>query len=309
MKFTLKDYRGVIPALMTPFDKNGLFDRKCAEEMIEWHISQGVGGFYLTGSNGHGPYMTPQERMRTVEEFAAIVNGRLPVVAHVACVSPTVSAKLAKHAEECGCTGVSGVPSYYYKLTPDQMYRYYAEIASASDLPFVIYAKTADYPPSVPMFKKLAEIPNVKGLKFTGSDHYMMGRIKEALGDDFMVYSGRDEMFLSGLLSGADGIIGGTYNVLPDLYIRGVKKFNEGKVKEAQKDMLAANAILEVMFPYDGSLAAPMRACYEFMGVNAGHNPSPLADLNEEQKLKLRKELIELKNRLNIEPIALFDAI
>jgi N-acetylneuraminate lyase len=253
--------------------------------------------------------MVPEERMRAVEEITELVNGRVPVVAHVACVSPTISAKLAKHAESCGCTGVSAVPSYYYKLTADQMYRYYEEIATASSLPFVIYAKTADYAPSVPMFEKLSQIPNVEGLKFTGSDHYMLGRIKEALGKDFMVYSGRDEMFLSGLLSGADGIIGGTYNVLPDLYIRGVKSFEAGNVKEAQKDMLAANAILEVMFPYDGSLAAPMRACYEFMGINAGRIPSPLLDLDKEQKEKLRADLKALKERLDIKPIALFEAL
>ena len=309
MKFTLKDYKGVIPALMTPFDKNGLFDKECARQMIEWHISQGVGGFYLTGSNGHGPYMDPEERMKAVEGMAEIVNGRLPIVAHIACVSPRISAQLARHAQSCGCTGVSAVPSYYYKLTADQMYRYYDEIASASSLPFVIYAKTADYAPSVAMFEKLSKIANVQGLKFTGSDHYMMGRIKEALGKDFMVYSGRDEMFLSGLLSGADGIIGGTYNVLPDLYIRGVKSFRESRIFDAQKDMLAANAILEVMFPYDGSLAAPMRACYEFMGIDAGHNPSPLLDLDKDQKVKLREELKQLKEKLDIEPIALFEAL
>lgn len=309
MKFSLKDYKGVIPALMTPFDKNGLFDKECAKQMIEWHISQGVGGFYLTGSNGHGPYMVPEERMKAVEDITKMVNGRVPVVAHVACVSSKVSAMLAKHAESCGCTGVSAVPSYYYKLTLDQMYRYYDEIASASGLPFVIYAKTADYAPSVPMFKKLSEIANVQGLKFTGSDHYMMGRIKEALGKDFMVYSGRDEMFLSGLLSGADGIIGGTYNVLPDLYMRSVKNYQEGRIFNAKRDMLAANAILEVMFPYDGSLAAPMRACYEFMGIDAGHNPRPLIDLDTDQKAKLKKELKELKAKLDIEPIALFEAL
>ncbi|MDD5602868.1 MAG: dihydrodipicolinate synthase family protein, partial [Eubacteriales bacterium] len=258
MKTTLNSFTGVIPALMTPFDKKGEYDRNCAKQMLDWVIVQGIGGLYLTGSNGHGPFMESNERMKVVESIVELVDGRVPVVAHIASVSSKISAKMARHAAKCGCTGVSAVPSYYYKLTPKQMYDYYDEIAAASDLPFLVYAQTSNYEPSVEMFQKLALIENIKGVKFTGSDHYMLGRIKEHLGKSFLVYSGRDEKLLSGLISGADGVIGGSYNVIPDLCIRCINKFWSGKIKEAQKDMLAANAILEIMLKYEFSSA--MRA-------------------------------------------------
>lgn len=307
MAFSIYDYKGVIPAMMTPFKADNTFDKAAAREMVDWMIAQGSTGFYLTGSNGSGPYMESKERNEVVETMMEAINGRVPAVAHIAFVSPTVSAQMAKHAASVGCTGISGVPGYYFHLSPDEMYRYYSEIAEATDLPLLVYAMTHLYTPSVEMFQKLSKIPNVKGVKYTGPDHYMMGRIKEHLGKDFLVYSGRDEQFLSGVLCGVDGIIGGSYNLLPDLYIRAVDELWAGKVKEAQKDMLAANAILEALFPYDFNAA--MRACLGFIGVNAGLNPTPMRRLDADEKAHLKKDLQELKAKLDIAPIALFDAI
>ncbi|MBE6608961.1 MAG: dihydrodipicolinate synthase family protein [Ruminococcaceae bacterium] len=293
MKFELKDFKGVIPAYVTPFDKDGNYYEKSAKEVIEWQISQGVGGFYLTGSNGYGAAMDSSERMKVVESVCRIVDGRVPVVAHIAAVSGQLSAKMASHAASVGCTGVSAVPSYYYKLTPDEMYRYYSEIAEASELPLVIYAQTHVYEPSVEMFERLATIPKVQGLKYTGPNHYMMGRIKEKLGKDFMVYSGYDEMFLSGLLFGADALIGGTYNVIPDLYIKAVDHFEGGDIKLAQKELFVANAIVQCLIKND--IQAAMKVCLEIMGMDAGYNPTPFAMMDDSAKQKFLCEMRNIK--------------
>ena len=305
---SLKNYRGVIPAFITPFDKNGNYSEACAKQMIEWQISTGIGGYYFLGSNGYGPAMDSCDRMKALESLCSIVNGRVPVVAHIAAVAGKETVAMAKHAQSLGCLAVSGVPSYYFKLTPDEMYRYYSEISEAVDIPLIVYAKTADYAPSVAMFQRLAQIPNVKGVKYTGPAHYMMGRIKEHLGKDFMVYSGYDEMFLSGIMSGADAVIGGTYNLYPDLCIRSINKLQNGDFAGAQKDYLASNAIIEVLFKY-GNLQSVMRTAMSFMGIDAGYNPSPFSPMDEGRIGDLKKELTELKARLDIEPIDLFRAL
>ena len=306
-RFTLDDVRGVIPAIMTPFTKEGALDRAAVREMVDLQISLGAGGFYLTGTGGQGPYMEAKQRMEVVEAFAEATDGRVPLIPHIAFVSPAISAEMAKHAASVGCTAVSGVPSYYYQLSRAEMYAYYEELAGATDLPFLVYALNGKITPTVELFQKLAEIPNVKGLKFTGADHYMMGRIKEHLGPDFKVYSGKDEQFLSAILCNVDGLIGGTYNVFPDLYIRAVDELKRGDFATAQKDMLAANAILEVMLKY-GSAEAK-RACLGFMGINAGYNPRPVHTLDADEAAALKRDLIALRDRLEIEPIALFRAI
>ena len=188
------------------------------------------------------------------------------------------------------------------------MLRYYSEIAEQVNVPLIVYAKTAEYAPSVELFRKLSAIPGVEGVKYTGPTHYMMGRIKENLGKDFMVYSGYDEMCLSGIMSGADAVIGGTYNLYPDLCIRAIDKLKAGDFKGAQKDYLASNAIIEVLFRY-GNLQSAMRACLSFIGVDAGFDPSPFGPFPVERTAELKKELTALKRKLNIEPIALFNVL
>ncbi len=304
----LENYKGVIPAFITPFDERGNYNEACAKQMIDWQISKGIGGYYFLGSNGYGPAMDVKDRMKALESMCSIVDGRVPCVAHIAAVSGKDTIALAKHAASLDCVAISGVPSYYYKLTPDEMYRYYSEISEAVDMPLIVYAMTSAYTPSVEMFEKLSEISNVVGLKFTGADHYMLGRIKEHLGEDFKVYSGYDEMFLSGLVSGADAVIGGTYNLYPDLCIRSINKFENGDVKGARKDWLASNAILELLFKF-GNLQSVMRSAMSFMGIDAGHNPSPFTSLDSSTVNKLRDALKELKEKLEIESIDLFDAI
>ena len=305
---SLENYKGVIPAFITPFDKNGNYSKSCTKQMMDWQISKGIGGYYFLGSNGYGPAIELNERMAALESMCSIVDGRVPVVAHIAAVSGKDTVALAKHAGKLGCIAVSAVPSYYYMLKPEEMYRYYSEIAEAVDVPLIVYAKTAEYTPSVEMFQKLAQIPGVEGVKYTGPNHYMMGRIKEHLGKDFKVYSGYDEMFLSGVISGADAVIGGTYNLYPELVIRSINKFWSGDVKGAQKDWLASNAILEVMFRH-GNLQSVMRAAMSFMGIDAGYNPSPFTEISESETAALKEDLKKLKSTLDIESIDLFEAI
>ena len=141
---SLKNYKGVIPAFITPFDKDGKYSANCAKQMIDWQISTGIGGYYFLGSNGYGPALDTQDRMTALESMCEIVDGRVPVVAHIAAVSGRDTVALAKHAQTLGVLAVSAVPSYYYKLSNDEMIRYYTEIAEAVDVPLIVYAKTAD---------------------------------------------------------------------------------------------------------------------------------------------------------------------
>jgi hypothetical protein len=100
--------------------------------------------FYFFNALTYPSGDTPVRFLKTAQKYDSftkphlsdtVLTGRVPVVAHIAAVSGQLSAKMARHAESVGCTGVSAVPSYYYKLNPDEMYRYYSEIAAASDLP------------------------------------------------------------------------------------------------------------------------------------------------------------------------------
>lgn len=307
MAFTLKDFTGVIPALLTPFDANDRYDEAAAKDTIEWLLAQGAGGLYLTGSTGFGAAMDTDERKAVVESICKIVDGRVPLVAHIAAVSAKKSAELARHAAACGCTGISAVPSYYYKLNPKQMVSYYSEIAAATELPLVIYAQCNVYTPSVELFEELAKIPHVEGLKYTGPDHYMMGRIKKALGKDFMVYSGMDEMFLSGLIFGADAVIGSTYNVIPDLVKQGMEHYYAGDIFAARETLMVCNDIVQCLLKYD--LWGSMRACQKKLGLNGGGDPTPFGVLDAAGEQALFADLRAIRAAAGETDCALFRAL
>lgn len=295
MKCNFDNFAGIIPALMTPYDQNDTYDPACSQEMVDWMIAKGVGGFYLTGSNGTGPYMDVEERIRVVDKITEQVNGRVPVVAHIGHVSTKNSIRMAKAAQASGCDGISAVPSYYITLNNAEMQKYYEDITSSVDLPMMVYAQTDRYTPSVEMFSRLSEIENVCAVKYTGPNLYMMGRIKEHLGERLKVYSGYDEMMLAAQIMGADGAIGGTYNVIPEPYMKARELLWEGQTKDAQKYIMIANAIVEVFFKYN--IGSAMRVGLKLMGVNAGRNPAPSENMDKSMEIAFVEDLKILKER------------
>ena len=136
---------------------------------------------------------------------------------------------------------------------------------------------------------------------------YMMGRIKKHLGKEFKVYAGYDEMMLAGLLYGADGVVGGSYDVIPDLYIRIKKKYDKKDIDGARKDFMVANDIVEYMIAHD--FDAAIHACYEFIGIDSGYNITPRYNYDSIEKGEFKKGLRELKEKSDVEGFALFDAI
>lgn len=308
-KFKLKDFNGIIPAHLTTFDENMKFNPKRSKQLVEFAIQMGAGGLYLTGSNGMGPMMSVAERKEVTEVTMEQVAGRVPVVVHVGAPSSCMSIDLAKHADECGADGISAVPPYYGVPSFDVVYSYYQRIAESTDLPFVIYAMTgfAGFTYNVQTVKKLASIKNVKGMKYTGPHHYMMGRIRKAMPDDFMMYSGSDEMLLSAQIMGVKDAIGGTYNVMPDIYVQARDELWAGNTRKAQKLMLASNDIIEISRSFKPHAAK--LECLKFMGVDAGFCRCPMPGFDENERIEFRKTMIDYAKASDVENVRLLDTL
>jgi N-acetylneuraminate lyase len=204
-KFT--SFSGVYPAMVTPFDENEQLDEKRLRAVINFLIERKLEGLYITGSTGETFLMSPEERKRVVEITVDEVKGRNPIIAHIGAIGTAVSIDLAKHAEKAGVDAISSVPPFYWGFSSDQIHGYYADITASTSLPMLAY--------NVPMaalgfdiIKRIASIDGLIGVKYTATTHHEIIRIKEEIGKDFVVFSGADEMAMSGMAFGADGIIG-----------------------------------------------------------------------------------------------------
>ncbi len=294
-KFSISQMTGVIPAMITLFDENENVDIQRTREMVEFLIARGADGLYLTGSTGEGFLMDHEERKLVVETVVNQVAGRIPVIVHVGDIGTRKSIQLAQHAEAAGADAISSVPPFYWKFSQDDIFNYYKDISESTSLPMVIYSVPLAGSLGVDLIIRLAQLENVKGLKFTGKDHDQMSYLKSTLGEDFIIYSGCDEMALSGLAVGADGIIGSFYNVMPELFRKIFDAVKAGDLKSARRlQQIGTDIILECI-KYD--YLALMRNMIAWQGVDAGYSRRPFRNYEDSELDDLKQKLIAIRDK------------
>ncbi len=245
---TAAHIKGVIPAMFSTFDENEELDLRRARLLVDHLVGAGVDALYITGSTGEGFLMTDEERKRFTETVVDHTAGRVPVVVHIGAIGTKRSIDLAEHARTIGADAISSVPPFYYPFSDEDIFLYYRDITRAVDLPMIVYNISLAGMMNGSLVRRLAELDGVGGLKFTSTQHWEISSLKEAMGDDFMIYSGADEMATQGLLAGADGIIGSFYNLLPDTFAEIYRLCSLRKYHEAfEIQKIATQFILEVV--------------------------------------------------------------
>lgn len=303
----LKNFKGVIPALVSCFDENENYDAKRQRKVASYLIDRGVNGLYLTGSTGEGFLMTPDERKRLVEDVIDEVKGRVPVMVHVGAIGTKISTDLAKHAEASGADAISSVPPFYWKFSEAQMYNYYRDITESVGIPMVMYNVALAGAVGFNFIKSVASIKGVEGIKYTLTSQFEIMRIKEEIGKDFMIYSGCDEMAIAGLSLGADGIIGSFYNLIPEPFIDIYKAVKAGNLAEAQEKQRIANAI--IIYTLDRGFMTGIKAAMKWMGLDAGYCREPFGRFDKQTEEKYKEEFRKLKKELGVRGIPFLDCL
>ena len=293
MSRDIRDFKGVIPAVLSVFDKDENLDEEGTRVFIRHLLSYDIGGLYLTGSTGETFLMDSEERMRQLEVVMEEVGDKVPVVVHVGAMSTRASIKLAQHAEKLGAAGISSVPPFYFKYNQDQIFNYYKDVAESTSLPMIVYNIPLAGMMTVDQIIRLSEIENVKGVKYTGTALYEVTQIKEGCKPGFQVYGGCDELGSSNIALGVDGIIGSFYNVIPDLYLRIWKAVKDSDVPTAAA--LQAKAVHVIMEGiHSGSMMACMKVWLRGAGIPAGYARRPFSNFTQEGEQKLLANLVAI---------------
>lgn len=289
---------GVIAAMITLFDEKENVDVVRTEKLVDFLLGRGIDGFYLTGSTGEGFLMTGDERKLVVETVIKRVAGRKPVIVHVGDIGTKKSIDLARHAYEAGADAISSVPPFYWRFSEEDIYSYYRDISEATPLPMIIYNVPLAGMMGPELIMRLSKLPNVKGLKFTGKDHDQMGWLKAKLGNEFMVYSGCDEMAFSGLSVGTDGIIGSFYNVMPELFKQIYNCVKEGDFQRGVRLQKIGTEIILEAVKYD--YLALMRNMLGWQKVDAGFSRRPFKNYREDELGDFKTALAAIIKRYNV---------
>ena len=232
-------FGGLMPAMVTPFDERGEMDLAATEAVIERFIEAGVNGISPLGSTGEASHLTADERRRFAEEVTRIVEGRVPVVVGVGFSGTRETVELASHAQVAGADAVLVVSPFYWKVGEEGLFRHFATVAEAVDIPVVVYnlpmLTGIDLSPS--LVARIADgCPNVVGLKDTVTEYLhtvaVLREIKPSR-PDFSVLSGWEDLILPSLLAGADGSICAFANVAPELFVNLVEAARSGDLTKA----------------------------------------------------------------------------
>lgn len=289
----ISKYQGIIPAFYACYDENGNISTERTKELTRYFIKKGVKGVYVCGSSGECIYQSKEERKQTLEAVMSEAKGKLTVIAHVACNNTADSMELAAHAESLGVDAIASIPPIYFKLPEHAIAQYWNDISSAApNTDFVIYniPQLAGVALTMPLFKEMRKNPCVVAVKNSSMPVQDIQMFKTEGGPDFVVFNGPDEQFISGRAMGADGGIGGTYAVMPELLLKADELLKAGKVKEAAEVQYAVDAIIYAMCACKGNLYAVMKEILRIReGLDIGGVRKPLPNLFPEDMEQVKK--------------------
>lgn len=280
--------KGIIPALITPYNEKDEINEPVTRALVQHLMKKGVAGFYLSGSTGEGFLQSVQERQQFLEIVLDEVKGAVPVIAQVGAMDTRTCTELTRHAAKAGATAVSAVAPFYYKHGPEQIKRHYLDIVEAADIPLIIYhfPELTGVKASVAFYQELSRIGGIIGLKFTSKDTFEMQQLIEACGEDFLVFNGPDECCLAGLATGACGAIGSTYNIMPEKFVELYRLVQQGQLAEARSIQYEVNGLIRELLQYD--FIAFVREILRLQGFEVGNGRKPIQQLTDEDRRRIR---------------------
>lgn len=281
----LNKYKGVIPAFYACYDEKGNISAEGVRSLTRYFIEKGVKGVYVNGSSGECIYQSVEDRKIVLENVMKEAKGRLTVIAHVACNNTKDSMELAKHAESLGVDAIAAIPPIYFYLPEYAIEQYWNDISlAAPNTDFVIYniPQLAGVALTMNLFAKMRKNPRVIGVKNSSMPVQDIQMFKQDAGEDYVIFNGPDEQFISGRVIGAEGAIGGTYGVMPELFLKMDEYIKAGEMEKAREIQYAVNAVIYKMCSAHGNMYGVIKAILKINeGLELGGVREPLPSLVE----------------------------
>ena len=281
----LEKYEGVIPAFYACYDEAGEVSPERVRALTQYFIDKGVKGVYVNGSSGECIYLSVADRKLILENLREVAKGKLTVIAHVACNNTKDSVELAKHAESLGVDAIAAIPPIYFRLPDYSIAKYWNDMsAAAPNTDFVIYniPQLSGTTLTPALYAEMRKNPRVIGVKNSSMPTQDIQIFVAEGGEDHIVFNGPDEQFISGRVIGAKAGIGGTYAVMPDLFLKLNQLIIDKDLDRAKELQHAINSVIYKMVSGRANLYAVMKEILRLNeDLDIGSVRAPLEPLSE----------------------------
>jgi len=285
-----------MPALVTPFTRDGDISEDGYRQVIDYTIEKGATGVVALGTTGEFSYLRTEERKKMLKLTVKYVDGRVPIIAGTGQHSTRATIALTKFAADLGYDAAIVISPYFLRPTDKGYYEHYEKVASDGNLPIIMY--------NIPqctlgvlnsnVVEDLAELDNIVGIKdSSGSVPYILELIQKIKGK-MEVIIGADECFLSAVVAGSKAAIMASANVIPHIWLEIMNLAQNGRVEEAAELQRSTQTFARMVLKYGA--APPVKAALRMLGINAGRSRMPLdsggtliPEIKEEIRIELEK--------------------
>lgn len=278
--------RGVLPALLTPFDARGEVDEPALRRLVRFLLAKGVHGLYPCGTTGQAVSMSVEQRRRVAAVVVGEVRRRVPVIVQVGLPDTGGTIALAKHAESIGADGVAAVTPYYYAVGEEGLEAHYRALAAAVSVPVYVYniPRHTGVNITPQLLARVARVPGVVGVKDSSGDFGQLLEYLANVPDDFQVICGTESYFLPAWLMGACASVSATANVFPELCVQLWTAFQEGRLDAARRLQFQLNATKPIL---SAPSLAPYYAALAARGLPVGRPRAPLRPLKPRETARV----------------------
>ena len=282
-----KAFTGVGTALVTPFTRNGDLDEAAVRRLGRRQVDNGVHFLAPCGTTGENPTLTHDERLRIVEILVDELKGQVPILAGAGGYDTKEVIRLAADFEKRGVSGLLSVTPYYNKPTQEGLFQHYRAIAESTPLPIVVYNVPGRTGVNVEVatLARLAELPNIAGVKEASGNMMQMCEIVRAVPGEFIVLSGDDALTLPLMAVGGHGIVSVASNEIPRELVQMVEAAERNDFAAARQIHARILPLMQVNFVEANPV--PVKAAMAAMGLLEEVYRLPMVSPKAESKDKI----------------------
>lgn len=293
---SMKEFKGAMPALITPFDTDGNIDVPKFNTFLDWLVPQ-VNGLYVVGSYGSGPIMSVNQRKQVIDVVTERVNGSIPIVVHAGDPDTLTTIDIAKFAEERKVDAIASLTPYYYLHGPSEVDYHFHRLIDAVNTPVYLYnnPKYTNFCVTPEQVSALAE-RGLKGVKDSSASIQLFYDLVAATldFDDFNVLVGSQTILLPALVGGGKGCVSGLSNLYPKVVNGIFEAANSGDYEGALKLQREANQLRKLT---GSGIPVPFyHAALRARGIDIGQPKVPFLPKSAEEEATIRVALSDYKH-------------